>query len=211
MRVRPLVITGSALALVTVLAACGTSSDTSPTTGTMSSSGATAGSTSQSMMPGGTSDIAFAQAMIAHHQQAVEMADLALAHATSAKVKDLATRIKAAQGPEITTMTTWLTAWGQPSAMPSSSDGGMGGMDMGSVTQSGMMSDQDMMTLKAATGTQFDQTWLQMMITHHQGAIAMAQQVLGASSNTDVKTLASSIVSTQTSDVDIMRQMLAGQ
>jgi uncharacterized protein (DUF305 family) len=58
-------------------------------------------------------DVAFAQGMIPHHEQAIEMSELADGRAQSAEVKELATAIKAAQGPEIQTMTNWLESWGE--------------------------------------------------------------------------------------------------
>jgi uncharacterized protein (DUF305 family) len=158
------------------------------------------------MTKGSADDIAFAQLMIPHHQQAVEMADLALAHATSPDVKALATQIKAAQGPEITTMSGWLTAWGQPTSMPTSSD--MDGMDMGGMSESGMMSDQDMSALAAATGTAFDRMWLQMMIAHHQGAVGMADQVVAHGTNAEVKKLAQSVIDGQTAEIVTMKKLL---
>ncbi|MBI1379301.1 MAG: DUF305 domain-containing protein [Frankiales bacterium] len=199
MRTRPLVVTGFAVAPVMAFSACGTSS------------GSAAPSTSStSMMPGAASDIAFAQAMIAHQQQCVVTADVALAQASSPNMKDLATRIKTAHAPEIATVIAWLRGWDQPTTMASSSDGSMGGMDTCSATQSGMMSDQDRMALKAATGSRFDQTWLHMMITHHEGAIAMAQQVHD-SINPAVKALADGSALTHPSEADATRTMLAGQ
>ena len=94
---------------------------------------------SPSPTTGSDTDIAFAQLMIPHHQQAIEMADLAATNATSAEVKALAAQIKAAQDPEISMMTQWLTGWGAPMEMEGTTDGGMdhGDMDMGGMTVAG--------------------------------------------------------------------------
>ena len=90
----------------------------------------------------------FAAMMIPHHQQAVEMSDIILAKkGIDPRVVDLATQIKAAQGPEIQTMKGWLEDWGIPYDDSMSDMGGMGGMDHGD----GMMSDDDMAALDAAT------------------------------------------------------------
>jgi uncharacterized protein (DUF305 family) len=112
-------------------------------------------------------DVSFAQGMIPHHQQAVEMADMALDPARKAgtAVTDLATRIKGAQGPEISLMTSWLTAWNQPvmagmkpgETMPpgASMEGmDMDGMEMGAMD--GMMSAAEMTALSKASGPEFD-------------------------------------------------------
>ena len=107
--------------------------------------------------------------MIPHHEQAIEMAEIAQDPARQAgpEVLDLAARVKAAQDPEIATMTGWLTAWGQPVEMDTSD-----GHDMSSMT--GMMSAEDMDAMATMTGPDFDDMWLTMMIEHHQGAIEMA-------------------------------------
>jgi uncharacterized protein (DUF305 family) len=144
-------------------------------------------------------DVAFAQNMIPHHQQAVQMADLAAGKAGNADLKQLAAQIKAAQDPEIKTMTGWLTAWGKP-AMPA---GGHGGMSM-----PGMMSDADMNKLTAATGTGFDRMFAQMMIAHHNGAIQMAKDEQAKGANPEAKALAATIEKTQAAEVTKIQQIL---
>lgn len=122
-------------------------------------------------------DVAFATDMIPHHAQAVEMADLAADRADSQEVKDLAQDISAAQGPEIEQLSSWLDAWGEE--VPEARSGDREGMDHGDmgVTEDmpGMMSSQEMDELTTASGTEFDQLFLTLMIAHHQGAIQMAQ------------------------------------
>jgi uncharacterized protein (DUF305 family) len=111
-------------------------------------------------------DVAFAQGMIPHHEQAVAMAELALDPTSGAgpAVLDLAARIEAGQGPEIELMTGWLTAREQPLEMDMGHDHDMSAVD-------GMMSAEDMEALAAATGADFDRLWTEMMIDHHEGAI----------------------------------------
>ncbi len=150
-------------------------------------------------------DAMFSQAMIPHHQQAVEMSTLAETRAADPELKQLAAQIKAAQDPEIKTMTGWLTAWGQPTMMPSSGHD-MGGMHGG---MPGMMSDADMAKLKAATGKDFDKQFVQMMIDHHKGAIQMARDEQANGSNPDAKALAGHIVDSQQAEIDKMQKMLA--
>ncbi len=201
-----LVLTAGGLALTAILAACGGASSGSSTDGAGGHSGMT-GSSAASAAPTGSraGDVAFAQQMIPHHQQAVEMADLALTCAQSPQIKTLATAIKKAQDPEIATMTDWLTRWKAPLAM----SGDMGGMDMGG-SGTGMMSDTDMASLGAARGAAFDKMWLAMMVAHHTGAVAMAQQVLAATKDAQVKALADAIVKGQTAEIATMQQILAG-
>ena len=208
MRTRALLTLAAGITVAAALAGCASDSTATTSTPPTSSAGATAaGSTT-----GSEADIAFAQLMIPHHQQAIEMADLAAANATSPEVKALATQIKAAQDPEIQTMTQWLTTWGAPTAMATPSDSGMdhGGMDMGGMTEAGMMSGADMTALANATGADFDTMWLQMMIAHHQGAITMAQQVGETTTNPEVRELADAIITGQTAEIAAMQQLLAG-
>lgn len=146
-------------------------------------------------------DVTFASHMIPHHQQAVEMAELAETRAASQEVKDLATQIKNAQGPEVAQMTEWLNAWGQP--VPSD----MGGMDMGA-SMPGIMSEDEMSQLENATGVEFDRMFLTMMISHHQGAIEMAQSEQADGKNDDAVNLAVQIEQAQTLEIRTMRRLL---
>ena len=212
MRTRPILVATVGLALAAALTGCASTSEgtaTAPSSSPTAGAGMMNGAASAS--PGSDTDIAFAQLMIPHHQQAIQMADLAATNATSAEVKALAAQIKAAQDPEISMMSQWLTAWGAPMEMEGTADGGMdhGDMDMGGMTVAGMMSAEDMDNLGAATGADFDTMWLQMMIAHHQGAISMAQQVADTTTNPAVQELADAVIAGQTTEITTMQQMLA--
>ena len=189
-----------------------------------------AASSSTSSNAHNDADVTFAQLMIVHHQGAIMMADLAATRADNQRVKDLAAMIKNAQAPEIEQMTGWLQAWGAPVDVLSSADSsvtssGMAGMDhgnMGGVTSSaaatgssgagmrmpGMMTDQEMAELTAATGAEFDRMFLEMMITHHQGAVQMAETEISDGANPDANALAASIKTSQTEEIATMQQLL---
>jgi uncharacterized protein (DUF305 family) len=189
----------AAAATVTALSACGSSSSQTSSNAPMSSMSASASGTVASG-PHNSADVTFATDMIPHHSQAVEMADMAISKATNADVKALAVKIKAAQDPEIVTMTGWLKAWNQP--VPSSSMSGMSGMSgMSSSDSTGMMSDADMASLDKATGKAFDTMWVTMMITHHQGAVSMSKTELASGQYAAGKTLAQSIITSQTAQI----------
>ena len=155
-------------------------------------------------------DVTFAQGMIPHHQQAVEMSTIALDPARKAgtAVKDLATRIQGAQDPEIKLMTSWLAEWGQPVD-------GMGGMSMDGMDMAdmpgmeGMMTAAEMKALEAATGPAFDKLWLDMMIRHHQGAVTMSKTAETDGKAAVVKELAAKIVAAQEGEIAEMRKLLA--
>ena len=188
-----------ALALVVTLAACGSDNSSSANSATDSSTG------SVSAVALNAADIEFAQGMIAHHEQAIEMAEIALDPnvGASPEVVDLATRIKGAQDPEVELMTGWLTAAGEPVSMGASE-----GHDMSSME--GMMTAEQMDAMAAMTGTDFDQTWLQMMIAHHKGAVSQSQTVKANGSNADVLALADTIIKAQQAEITEMQALLQG-
>ena len=194
-----------AVAAAVVFAACG--GDDGGSTSDSTSAPASTGGTATTMPTGDfdEADVEFLQAMIPHHEQAIEMAELALdpTVGASAGIVDIATRIAAAQGPEIEQMTAWLTAWGQP-LQPDTS----GGHDMSSMD--GMMPATEMDALDAATGAEFDALWAEMMIRHHEGAIAMAQDVKNSGADPEVLQLADRIIAAQQAEVTEL-QALAGE
>jgi len=144
-------------------------------------------------------DVEFAQGMIPHHEQAIEMADIALDPTVGASdvVKELAARIKGEQDPEIQLMTGWLTTWGQPLQMTTDSTHDMSSMD-------GMMSAEDMASLEAASGPGFDKIWQEMMIQHHDGAIEMATKEKANGASPDALALADQIIVAQQAEIDEM-------
>ncbi len=168
------------------LAACG-SDDTTSSDATTATSAAAATEVALN-----EADVEFAQGMIAHHEQAIEMAEIALdpAVGASAEVVDLATRIQAAQDPEVALMTGWLDAAGESVTMDTSD-----GHDMSSMP--GMMTADQMDEMAAMTGAEFDQMWLTMMIAHHEGAVSQSETVKADGSNADVLLLADQIIAAQ--------------
>lgn len=147
-------------------------------------------------------DVMFAQMMIPHHQQAVEMADMILnKEGIDPGVLTLASDIKAAQQPEIDQLQSWLDEWGAD--MPDMDS--MEGMDHGG----GMMSEDDMQSLKQATGTDAARLFLQQMIEHHRGAIDMALEEATNGQNSDAVALANTIIEAQTSEIATMEELLA--
>jgi uncharacterized protein (DUF305 family) len=213
---RTVLIGAGALAALVVVAGCSNSNDSGSehqSTGHMTSTSATAAATSA---PGAEAhndaDVMFAQHMIPHHQQAIEMSDMLLAkQGIDPKVTELATQIKAAQGPEIQQMQGWLDEWGNPpmSPMPSGDmnmpeHGGMPGMSSGQ----GMMSEQDMTALKNAQGVEASRLFLTQMTEHHQGAITMAQTEIKDGQYPPAVEMARAIVSTQQQEIDTMNGIL---
>lgn len=190
----------AAAATLGLLAGCGTPTSTGPTDAPPPSSAAGAGQHQHNQ-----ADVAFLQHMIPHHSQAVTMARLASNRAAAPQVRELASRIEAAQGPEISQMSGLLTAWGVPFPATGST-GGMNGAEHGAM--SGMMSDQQMAQLTAAAGGEFDRMFLKMMIGHHQGALTMAQTELAQGTNSDARQLAQRIIVAQQGEITEMQTLL---
>jgi len=193
-----------AAALTTLLIAAGCSSGSNPHG--MPGMGASTVPNASSALPAGVNyaDVMFAQQMVPHHQQAVAMAELAATRAADVELKQLAAQIKTAQDPEITLLTGWLADWGQPATATATA---MPGMEM-SASMPGMMSEEDLGKLSAASGTDFDRMFARMMIAHHNGAIEMATTEQNNGANAAAKTLAAQIVNTQQNEVTTMQRIL---
>jgi uncharacterized protein (DUF305 family) len=164
-------------------------------------------------------DVTFATAMVPHHAQAIMMARMAPAHGASAHVRELAQQINAEQIPEIVQMQDLLAQWGRPAAStasmaPPGGRAGMGGMagmdgtDAALALAQGMMTDQQMQALTTSSGPTFDKLFLQLMITHHDGAVAMAKTELSDGQNTDAEVLAQNISDSQLAQITLMQQLL---
>lgn len=183
----------AACAALALLTGCGT--------------GPAAPGTTQAQSTHNDADVTFARGMVPHHRQAVDMAELAAGRTENTAILDLATRIGAAQGPEIDVMTGWLTAWGAevPGAM--SGMEGMEGMDDGG-GMDGMMTPEQMGQLEQSSDAAFDRLFLEQMTAHHTGAVEMARTELDAGADPDALALAQTIVDTQQAEIDEMATLL---
>lgn len=197
-----IIATGAALSAL-VLAGCGSSSTTKAGP-SHSTALPTASFGPAASGPHNDADVTFVTDMLPHHAQAVEMADMALGRDANTEVKALAAQIKGAQAPEIAAMSGWLAGWGQPIPASGHTMGGMGS----SMESEGMMSDDEMTSLDAASGTAFAKKWLTDMTTHHKGAVAMAKTELMDGQNTEAKALASRIIASQSVEISTMSKLL---
>ncbi|MCX4398395.1 DUF305 domain-containing protein [Streptomyces sp. NBC_01767] len=144
-----------------------------------------------------SADYRYARMMIRHHAQALELTGLVPSRSGSSSVKRLAERITASQKPEIGAMEGWLTHNGgakresahDHSAMP------------------GMATEAQLKQLREADGSAFDKLFLKLMITHHQGAITMATEVLAEGNNVQIEEMAGDVVAQQTVEINRMRTM----
>jgi uncharacterized protein (DUF305 family) len=153
-------------------------------------------------------DAGFARDMSTHHLQGVEMANLALTRATDPQVRSLAFDISATQTNQVGRMQGWLSLWGVPLSggeqmawLPDHQHAANGLMP-------GMATEQELTELQSLKGTAFDIRFLQLMIRHHQGGRAMAEYAAEHAQVAPVRSLARSIVDTQTAETTTMSAML---
>ncbi|WP_090362755.1 DUF305 domain-containing protein [Mycolicibacterium fluoranthenivorans] len=204
-------MTAALVAAAVTLGACGTSTTSAGPSASTATTTTTQPATSAEH---NHADEMFAQMMIPHHQQAIEMSDMVLGkQGVDPKVIALATQIKAAQGPEIQQMQGWLTQWGATAMSPSSGMPGMPGMSgmpgmPGMQTGQGMMSEQDMAALQNAQGVAASKLFLTQMIAHHQGAITMAETEIKTGQSPAAVALANSIKTSQQREIDTMKTLL---
>ncbi|MFG3344095.1 DUF305 domain-containing protein [Streptomyces sp. NPDC048018] len=196
---RRLALTGALAAATLLLAACGGSGESGDSMSGMEH-GSQATATPSASASAGTfndADVMFAQMMIPHHEQALEMAKLADGRAEDPEVKQLVAAIEKAQDPEIRKMRSWLKAWGRPESA------GHGGHGM-----PGMMSDADMKALAATKGKAFDRRFAELMIAHHEGAVAMAKTEQKDGVDAAAKQVADDVVRTQDAEIAQLRKIL---
>lgn len=199
----------AALAVVAALAggACGAGED--PVVEAppgAESPGDSSGQSSAAAIELNEADVLFLQGMVPHHEQAIEMAQMALSRAASQEVRDLAERIKEAQDPEITQMNALLQ---QADAAPAAGGGHDAHSGSGEVEHEGMMSEEQMASLENAMGAEFDKLFLTSMIEHHEGAVSASEAVLKAGNSPEVKELARSILEAQRTEISEMQALLS--
>lgn len=211
----------AALFAVAAIGACGNSAtkETAPSSAASQSQTTASPQASPRAAAHNKADMMFANMMIPHHQQAIEMSDLVLGkQGMDPRVVELAAQIKDAQGPEIQQMQGWLEEWNMDmNDMPG--DGGMGDMpghggmgDMpgmgGMGGMDGMLSPAEMQSLREAQGAQASKLFLTGMIKHHEGAITMAQNEIKNGEFPEAIELSKAIVESQQKEIDTMNEIL---
>jgi uncharacterized protein (DUF305 family) len=150
-------------------------------------------------------DIKFMQGMIGHHAQAVEMVALVPSRTASDTIRKLAQRIDVSQQDEMQMMRDWLLARSQQIPDPRAHH------MMGSTLMPGMLTAEEMAQLAAAKGAEFDRRFLEGMIKHHSGAIAMVHDLFateGAGQTPEIFSYASDVDADQRMEIDRMGSML---
>jgi uncharacterized protein (DUF305 family) len=155
-----------------------------------------------SSMPGeGSLEVRFARNMVAHHEQAVQMALILRNRSTDEELRTFALDILLTQQAQVGQMQGWLAVWNQPLAGPEPPMAGMGEM-------MGMATTHQIDELRSLSVPEAEVAFLQLMIRHHQGGVAMAQEVVGQTRRPEVVQLATAIVEGQQSEITYMLELL---
>jgi uncharacterized protein (DUF305 family) len=147
------------------------------------------------------SDVMFLEMMIPHHQQAVDISNLAISGSKDTELVALAKKIRDGQAAEIIQMKDWLSGGGDSSMMSHGMNHSMGD-GMG-----GMLTESELSTLNSLSGSEFDIFWLRSMITHHEGALHMVTMIKD-SNRSDIQNFGEEIVTVQTTEIEQMKKML---
>ena len=160
--------------------------------------------------PHNDADVSFNRMMMAHHQQAVAMSGLIEGRTDNADIIELGKKIAKAQSREIEQMSARLAAWGEDPTAPSVHEPHDGHQGHGDSPQDmeGMLSDEAMQKLAEAEGPEFDRLFLEGMIEHHEGAVAMAEDVIRDGENEPTRELAENVVDSQKTEIDDMKKLL---
>lgn len=159
-------------------------------------------STSEAPTAHNRSDVSFAQAMVSHHEVAIEMADLAQKRARSEEVRSLAERISAGKVQNVKQLRIWLVGWGE-SHRSGTDTAPMVAQDMARSAPRGVME-----RLRTTSGTDFDRIFLRLMIVHHQQVQALTQREVEDGQSIEAAALAKEIMATERAEVAEMRAML---
>lgn len=165
-------------------------------------------------------DVAFATDMVQHHAQALSMVDLTRGRPLDPEVAALAEQVRDAQAPEIELMTDWLVDWDEevPATMRDHSHAGHGdhsaaeameGLEgAGGSDMPGMLTAEQLRELETASDAEFEDLWLESMIAHHEGAVAMAEEQAAEGTFRPAVELAEDVVAGQTAEIEQMRALL---
>ncbi|WP_200302056.1 DUF305 domain-containing protein [Streptomyces adelaidensis] len=212
---RASLVTGSLTAVLLLLAGCDSGADVNPDGGSAKVSGPAViapgkpGEAARTLSPEdvekqraeddspNSADFDYTRMMIEHHTQALEMTELAPERAKSTQVKRIAERIAAAQKPEIAAMEGWLKT----------NDGDKQDTSHDHETMPGMATSAQLKELGALRGKKFDDLFLTLMITHHEGAITMATDVKAQGNNILVEEMADDVIAQQATEISRMRDL----
>lgn len=199
MKTQTLFFSALTLSAMLILSGCAGDPQEAPAQSPAASASHSDHSMSQSVSAN-DADMAFVSGTKMHHEQAIEMSDILLEKESIPEdIAALATRIKVAQSPEIERMDRWLADWGMSDLMDHPS------MEHGD----GMVPKDEIKALKEASGKEAAKLFLEQMITHHEGAVDMAETEINEGSYPAAIDLSKDIVKSQNEEIQEMKQLLA--
>lgn len=164
----------------------------------------------------GSADVGFARDMQAHHAQAVEMAVLVRERSTDPELRQVALDIELSQQQQQGQMYGWLAVWGRGQTTAAAPMAWAGDHGHGSATATdddapmpGMATPEQLADLRAAEGSEAERLFLELMIAHHQGGVAMAKEALARAEHPAVLRLAQAVVDSQTAEIAVLEDLLA--
>lgn len=152
-----------------------------------------------------SAEAGFARDMSAHHAQAVEMAGLLQERTADEELLVLAEDITLSQQSQIGQMRGWLDLWGLPAA---GRQPPMAWMDMAGMPMTGMATPDMLAALRGAEGTTAERQFLELMVEHHRGGVVMSEALLERSDHPVVGRLAEAIITSQSSEIELMERLL---
>ncbi|OZM76397.1 DUF305 domain-containing protein [Pseudonocardia sp. MH-G8] len=199
---RVVIVTGTLLALLLLAAAGGVVLGRS-------------GSDGLAVPPADSVDVGFLQDMSVHHENAVQMAAWARDNSADPAVRQLAYDIESGQTAQVGQMRGWLVLWGAPAQSLSGymrwmtdAEMGMGHTADGVARMPGMASSDDLARLRGSVGPAADVMFLQLMLRHHEGGVPMLGYAMERAARAEVRNLARQMLTAQTAESQVMRQML---
>jgi uncharacterized protein (DUF305 family) len=155
-------------------------------------------------------DAEFVRLMVRHHQQALGMAALVPERTGTPEVVVLAREITADRAPQLRELEERLEEWGLPAPVPATTSSGPAGDDAVLLPDAvdGGLSATQVQAIREAEGAQFDRLWVEGMVEHHEGGIALAEAVLSAGAHRPTLTFAERLVVVNRAEVSLMEAML---
>lgn len=150
-----------------------------------------------------STDQEFAQQLLTHHEQLVEIVGLANQNSQNPQVKQLASEIQQAQQAEIEEIKTWLASTEGKESASAPEDTAAGASSEVPGLQQPAVVDQ----LRAARGPAFDQQWKQAVIALQEGALQLAQTELDEGSAEQMRSLAEKIAGSRQAEIDKVKSL----
>jgi uncharacterized protein (DUF305 family) len=139
---------------------------------------------------------------VAHHEQGLEMVDLATEGAKSEDVKTLAQAVQATQADEVTLMKSWLEGWSKPTTVDHAPSAHA---DHGGLPATG---EAEMKALREAKGDTFESTFLNLFVAHQTNAVEMAKMETDGGENAETKAFADRVRESRNGQIQQMLKLM---